>query len=57
MKEIFTNELGNEITIQIDKLPEDMVYIAMYGPNSSVTNLITRKEAIVLRDMLENTQF
>lgn len=57
MKTSFVNELGNLITIEVIRLPEDYVLISMKGPDSSVTNTVTRMEAIVLRDLLENTQF
>lgn len=51
-KSVFINELGNEITIQVNRLEGDNVFIAMYGPNSSVTNMVTLQEARVLRDIL-----
>lgn len=55
MRNVFINELGNTIAIEVTKLSEDSINILIEGPNSSIDSTITRKEAIVLKDMLENT--
>lgn len=57
MREVFTNKLGNIITIEVTKLSEGYINITIEGPKSTIDSTMTRKEAIVLRDMLKSTQF
>lgn len=54
----FTNELGNEITVKVTKKGIDGVegiFISIEGPTSLSENHITKKEAVVLLEMLGET--
>lgn len=57
-KRAFTNELGNEITIQIrnvigtDEALDHCIEIDIEGPNSSDEWTVTPQEACILRDLL-----
>lgn len=51
----FTNELGNEISISIEKKDIegiDGLYIAIAGPTSETTLHVTLKEAQILAQLL-----
>ena len=51
----FTNELGNEITVQVkempmQKVPSVLIYIA--GPDSETESIVTRQEAVEILEGL-----
>lgn len=48
----FVNELGNKIEISIDIAPNDEISIKMIGPTSETENIITKKEFINLRHIM-----
>ena len=53
--ELFTNELGNDIELNIQDVegdPPGSLTITMTGPDSQMENTITRMEAERLHDML-----
>ncbi|GAA4827168.1 hypothetical protein GCM10023232_26740 [Sphingosinicella ginsenosidimutans] len=54
----FENELGREILIDVSEMEQDdigrVILIVMEGPESSATNLVTPKEAEMLRQALND---
>jgi len=53
MKKTFVNEKGNKIIISVNKnYTPKTVKISMIGPKTKTTNVITKKEAKILKGLL-----
>jgi hypothetical protein len=59
VKTTLTNERGNAITVEVELLPErggiGYVRLVLAGPDSTAENIVTRAEAVTLRNLLTQT--
>ena len=52
MRKTFENEKGNKITISVNKSKKGSVNVRIIGPKSMSENILTSKEAKILKKLL-----